>query len=708
MEQTWSYGGIYDDVYALAVHDDGSGPALYVGGDFTEAGGVSAWHIARWDGQNWSALPGGTTHGMSGPVRDLAVYDDGSGPALYAAGEFSTAGGVFVRNIAKWDGSDWAELDGGLGPYYADAYALTVFDPAGPLGPGLYVGGDFATAGDITAYNLARWDGDGWSAVGDGVDDLAAVYALLPFDDGGGPALYVGGAFSSVGGVSARCIAKWDGTSWSALGAGMSDVTLPGAPRVRSLAAYDDGGGAALYVGGEFALADEVVAHKIAKWDGESFSALNEGNGLDEMVEALAVYDDGCGPALYAGGRFGTAGEIIAGGIARWDGLGWSSVGGGVDGQVYGYVFGLGVFDDGNGPALYAGGQFTSAGGVSAANIARWDGIAWSDVGGGIAEPGGVEALLAFDDGSGSALYVGGHFALAGEASVSSVARWDGQSWSDVGGGVGHIGFEEGYVYTFAAYDDGRGPALYAGGLFTSAGGVDALHIARWDGQSWSDVGGGLGPIAMAANVFALAVYDDGSGPALYAAGAFSTASGLPVANIARWDGMTWSDVGGGIGAYNVGSVHALAVFDDGRGPALYAGGGFESAGGVPARNLARWDGQRWSALRAGVNSGVNALTVFDDGAGPALYAGGYLTAAGERGSARIARWGCVPGLLLGDLNCDGAVDVYDIDPFICAVSPNCDYATQYPDCNPITGDCNADGIVNAYDIDGFIELLGK
>ncbi|MFH1746156.1 MAG: dockerin type I domain-containing protein [Planctomycetota bacterium] len=60
-----------------------------------------------------------------------------------------------------------------------------------------------------------------------------------------------------------------------------------------------------------------------------------------------------------------------------------------------------------------------------------------------------------------------------------------------------------------------------------------------------------------------------------------------------------------------------------------------------------------------------------------------------------------------GDLNCDGVINAYDIDPFICALSPNCDYAAEYPDCDKSLADCNGDGVVNAYDIDGFIALLG-
>ena len=71
-------------VRTMVAFDDGSGPALYAGGSFTTAGGASASYIAKWNGTSWSAwLPGS---GMNGPVQALAVFDDGSGPALYAGG----------------------------------------------------------------------------------------------------------------------------------------------------------------------------------------------------------------------------------------------------------------------------------------------------------------------------------------------------------------------------------------------------------------------------------------------------------------------------------------------------------------------------------------------------------------------------------------------------------------------------------------------
>ena len=123
-------------------------------------------------------------------------------------------------------------------------------------------------------------------------------------------------------------------------------------------------------------------------------------------------------------------------------------------------------------------------------------------------------------------------------------------------------------------FDDGSGPALYAGGDFTTAGGVAANRIAKWDGSSWS----ALGQRDERLRVHALAVFDDGSGPALYAGGDFTTAGGVAANRIAKWDGTSWSALGQRDWTAR---VCALAVFDDGSGPALYAGGDFTTAGGV-------------------------------------------------------------------------------------------------------------------------------
>ena len=103
--------GLNGSVSAMTIFDDGTGPALYAGGSFTTAGGVSASHMAKWDGSTWSPLGSG----INGHVRAMTIFDDGSGPALFAGGQFATAGGSPAHNIARWNGCDCstpADLNG--------------------------------------------------------------------------------------------------------------------------------------------------------------------------------------------------------------------------------------------------------------------------------------------------------------------------------------------------------------------------------------------------------------------------------------------------------------------------------------------------------------------------------------------------------------------------------------------------------------------
>ena len=120
---------------------------------------------------SWLPTFGGQP-GTDGVVNALAVFDDGGGPALYAGGNFHIAGGVAANRIAKWDGSSWAALGSGMGGPTRQVLALTVFDDGG--GPALYAGGSFTTAGGVAANRIAKWDGSSWAALGSGMDSASS------------------------------------------------------------------------------------------------------------------------------------------------------------------------------------------------------------------------------------------------------------------------------------------------------------------------------------------------------------------------------------------------------------------------------------------------------------------------------------------------------------------------------------------------------
>jgi hypothetical protein len=92
--------------------------------------------------------------------------------------------------------------------------------------------------------------------------------------------------------------------------------------------ARDDAGN--IYAGGQFTLASGVTARRVAKWDGSAWAAL--GSGIDDG-EVNALLWDASG-SLYAGGSFDAIGGVSISGLARWDGAGWHPVGNGTNGTV--------------------------------------------------------------------------------------------------------------------------------------------------------------------------------------------------------------------------------------------------------------------------------------------------------------------------------------------------------------------------------------
>jgi hypothetical protein len=352
--------GVNGTIQAMATWDpDGAfGPTkavLAVGGNFNSAGGVPLNNIGVWDGSTWSPLGAGTNF----TVTALVEYDDGTGPALYAGGLFTRAGDVNANNIAKWDGSSWSALEDVLdGP----VFALAVFDKGtGP--PVLCVGGSFAGASDKLGRSIGQWNGFSWSPMGPGMN--GPVHALAVYDDGGGRALYAGGAFTVAGNRPASRIAKWNGVAWRAVGGGFYGSDYP---YVLVLRVFNDGLVEELYAGGGFS----TPARGIARWNGVSWRGL--GDGLNGRVYALAEFDDGSGPALFAAGIISRAGEIDVNRVAKINYFGgdWTPVGFGLGTGGQQYVKALTVYDDGSGAALYAGGSFMDPKGGIADDFARW------------------------------------------------------------------------------------------------------------------------------------------------------------------------------------------------------------------------------------------------------------------------------------------------------------------------------------------------
>lgn len=613
------YAGDFDGPVTALAEWKGD---LYAGGDFTRAGGVPASCLARWDGETWSEVGGGIVPRFPFlAITDMVVFDDGQGDALFVAGRFVEAGGQPAWSIARWDGSTWSDLNGGCaGSTFSSVDELCVFDDGN--GPALYAGGVFEVMGGVQAFDVARWDGTGWHPVGTGVTaDSYGVYAMAVWNG----QLVVAGDFTQVGETPARRLASWDGTAWSEIGGGLNRP-------VSSLAAGDLGTGAILFVGGPTEAGGMPVSF-LAAWDGFAWDPLDGGLEIPSFngPSSLCVFDDGSGPALLVGGNLVRAGDIPMEFLARWDGASWSDPGLELNSNVQAMLP--------SGTALYLGGGFTKSGTQVCNKVMQWDdGVAYplanAEIGNGLSSTASDIATVDFDGEGGQAprLFVVGSFFNAGETFVDQIAQLDGDSWISLGTQGPDFSPE-----VAAAYGDDSEQDLYIAGSFREIDGEPAFHIARWDGKHWDDVGGGLTGDGINPSPLAMEVYDDGTEARLYIAGyRFGYAGGVPVQNIAAWNGSEWSDVGGGIPQTLVGS---LETHDDGTEPHLYAGGIFESAGGVAAANVARWDGVKWSAVGAGLNGQVRHLASLTGNSGASLFAAGIFTASGSVALGPIARW---------------------------------------------------------------------
>ncbi|MBF9222359.1 LamG-like jellyroll fold domain-containing protein [Hymenobacter ruricola] len=491
--------------------------------------------------------------------------------------------------------------------------------------------------------------------------------------------VYVGGQFTAVGAVLANNIARWNGSTWQALGNGTTPATAGNNGTNNSVFALAVLG-TDLYVGGSFTgtitPAGQQSLRYVVRWDGTAWNGLGNGtapaattnNGTNDVVFALAVQ----GTDVYVGGQFSAANSAAGAQplsrVARWDGTAWNGLGNGTtpatttNNGVSSNVYALAA----SATDAYVGGSFTVANTVAGqqplSRVARWDGTAWNGLGNG-ATPAAttnngtsapVQALAV----RGTDVFVGGQFTStnspAGTQLLNYVARWDGTAWNGLGNGATPATTtNNGANYIVQALAV-LGTDLYVGGQFTlaytTASSSVLTRVARWDGTAWNGLGNGAAPATntnngVSSTVNALAV----SGTDVYVGGQFSStyaAAGQPPLNrLARWDGSAWNKVGPLQNGAS-GTVNAVAVAANGD---VYVGGTFTSVGLVVANNVARWDGTAWSGLGNGTaaptatNNGVSAPVYALAVRGTDLYVGGQFgatyTPAGQQLLRFVARW---------------------------------------------------------------------
>ena len=532
---------------------DGAGPApgvVVVGGAFRVAGNVGCAGLAVWQPATgtWSALPAPP---LSPPlafpvVTALAVLQTGELVAAYGSGQGS------VSRVATWNGLTWLVL----GADFVDEVSALLVRANGEL----VAGGAFAgLAGGAGGY-LARWTGAAWLSIGGGTNNRVAALTNAPNGD-----LLAAGTFTVAGTAQVNGLGRWNGTAWS--GFGLNPVL---ATAVAATAGT-------IFLG---------TTAGLYAWDGTSWNSvagLDPGPFAHPAIHSLTVLGNG---RLVVGGRFDGAGAQTTSQIAEFDpvSLTWSVFGSGL-GPTFSHT--AVAVTELTGGHFVVGGWLQTAGGREVANLARWTGSQWSPLAEGAAFD--LACGVTLDD---TSFVVGGSCLDFGTVAVMNVARWTGNAWVPLGAGL------DGRVYDLARLPNGD---LVAGGSFQASGGTVVRAVARWSGAAWSPLGGGLVNSGNPAVVTEMLVRANGD---LVVAGSFTGAGGQPVANIAVWNGTSWSGLGAGLPT----EVGCLAEAPNGDLLVATVVSGL-------SMGVRRWNGSSWSVVHTlGSNETIADLAVLQDG----------------------------------------------------------------------------------------------
>ncbi len=540
-------------------------------------------------------------NGTDATVNAIGV----SGNKLCILGMFSVAGDVMANQIVEWDAAaaigtgDWSTFGSGIDTIGYNPGRTCAFDHQGNL----YVGGEFTSIGGMSANNIAKWNvtTGKWEALGKGSNGPVPALVIDSRDR-----VFASGYFTAADGTTFQGLGIWDGQKWSPFG-----QFLYGFPAVLAIDAFDN-----VYLAGSFMIAQYPSPQDVAKWNAAAGTWQQLPTGLGGNVVALTADNHG---VLYAAVGWGHP-NFSNPYVARLDtgaSYGWSSIG-----VADAWIGALTLDSSGN---LYAGGLFRGIGVVSAQGVAKWNGSAWQALGNGIHGAWGVNALAVAGDGK---LYAGGQFNVAGDKMVHNIAKLDNSTgtWSGLGKDTGLQG-----GITALAVD--RAGNVYAAEADPS-GGNPVYVVTRWTGNGWQTLGSPM-------NNWVSSLALDAAGR-LYAGGTFTMTGNVPVNRIAKYDAASngWLPLGSGIdqGSIDQGAIYAMAFDKNGN---VYAGGYFGAAGAVAANNIAMWNGTQWSALGSGMNGAVGALAV-DDASN--LYAGGTFTTTGSIVVNRIAKWDTASG----------------------------------------------------------------
>lgn len=517
------------------------------------------------------------------------------------------------------------------------------------------IGGSFDLVNGVPRNNLARLNADGSLDMNWNPDANGSVHAIAV----AGTNIYVGGQFTTIGGLSRPRLAKLNYNT----GAPLDGLWAIGANNtVRALALS----GEDIFVGGNFTTIGGSNRNYIAKVRITGSIYDNFTNGANGEVRALLYH----GGDLFAGGDFTTIGGATRSYVAKlhyFDGsaLDWNPkpnnsvwaladttleiimggfftmvtnrplnylamVDAGSGSPVAGWDAGItspGYVDvlDADSLNLYVGGFFTQVNGLARNGFVKMSNASavidrvWTN------EPDNDVGAIYVS--SATNVLIGGRFARMGAHRAISIARM-------TTNGVPSPGFpvsagDPGIVFSIATQSDGR---VVVGGSFDSVMSQDFPHLVRFNADGSIDTN--WTPRPNGSVDFALPY-----GTSIYAVGGFTNIGGQNLRRIARLND-TDGQVAAGWTNQVYGTVDAATVDSN----YFYVGGGFTNISGTPCRYIARTrhsDNRVDTSWLPAASGTVMALGVDAS----YVYCGGAFRAIGAQPVSNLARVSRTTGL---------------------------------------------------------------
>jgi hypothetical protein len=420
--------------------------------------------VVRWTGSAWEAL-GQTVQNADA----LTIYDG----RLLASGITGSWGS------ALWDGTAWTPFSPARSrllfiPPAEFAGGLTVdgFDVELPSGEHEYlgvrsdldlaifdVGSELVGVGSARVGRSDRDAGRFWRHVNGAWVDAGPQPPHVYFDRITRVAsdLYsLAYSYLPQGGNGQNLVLRWNGTDWTPYAA---VEPVPGRQFVAVSAVKEIGG--EVIVGGSFSAIEGVAANGIARQVGDTWEPL--GAGVDGWVGAIAEFDGQLVVGLQHE-SIPAPGAVL---VLAWNGTQFVPLGSGLPVSASpAAIREFRVYDG----TLYTAGQFITSDGSAIESLARWDGHAWSQVGGGLDGTASFPALVWTLDEFDGRLVVGGHIKVRDLPGEPGTGLWDGVTWSSLPSGIeGET--REAYVI---------GDDLYVTGNLWFAGGEPISGLARF------------------------------------------------------------------------------------------------------------------------------------------------------------------------------------------------------------------------------------